>query len=394
MSVSEISGPEKPSRRPERPWFSAGPTVKRPGWTAEALSGALLGRGIRAPAVLARLKQAIELTREVLQVPADYQLTFTPGSDTGAMEAAMWGLLGPRKVQCLAYENFGLTWAVDLLEQLDVEAESLKAAYGEMSDLSRVDPEADLVFCWNGTTSGVRIPNADFISASRGGLTICDATSAAFAMPLAWDKLDVVTFSFQKALGGEAGIGVIALSPRAMERLSTHTPKWPVPKVLRMQKDGKPDMDLIGGAPFNTYSMMTAEDWLDGLRWAARVGGLPELERRTGANFEVIEAWVKRTPWIEFLAKDPAIRSETSVVLEFTDPMIRDLPPGGRQEFAAKLCTLLEREGVGFDLNSHRSAPPGLRIWCGCTVEEDDLEALTPWIEWAYATVAADLQAA
>ncbi len=386
--------PEQPSRRPERPWFSAGPTVKRPGWTPEVLSRALLGRGIRAPAVLARLKQAIELTREVLEIPADFQVTFTPGSDTGAMEAAMWSLLGPRKVQCLAYENFGLTWAADLLEQLDVEAESINAPYGQMSDLARVDPEADLVFVWNGTTSGARVPNADFISKTRGGLTICDATSAAFAMPLDWDKLDVVTFSFQKALGGEAGIGVIALSPRAMERLSTYVPTRPMPKVLRLQKDGKPDMDLIGGAPFNTYSMMTAEDWLDGLRWAARVGGLAELQRRTHENFGVIDAWVKRTPWIEFLVKDPAYRSETSVVLEFTDPAVRNLPPEGRAQFGAKLCTLLEREGVGFDLNSHRAAPPGLRIWCGCTVEHDDLEALTPWIEWAYATVTAELAAA
>jgi phosphoserine aminotransferase len=381
----------KPARRPERPWFSSGPTVKRPGWTADALSSALLGRGIRAPAVLARLKQAIELTREVLEIPADYRVTFTPGSDTGAMEAAMWGLLGPRKVQALAYENFGLIWAADLLHHLDVEAEAIEAPYGGMADLSRVDPKCDLVFVWNGTTSGARVPNADFISAKREGLTICDATSAAFAMPLDWKKLDVVTFSFQKALGGEAGVGVIALSPRAMERLSTFTPARPVPKVLRLQKDGRPDEDLIGGHPFNTYSMLTVEDWLDGLRWAARVGGLGELIRRTNDNFAVLEAWVAKSPWVEFLVRDPACRSETSVVLEFSDPTIRALPPQGRAEFAAKFCALLEREGVAFDINSHRAAPPGLRIWCGCTVEREDLEALTPWLEWAYATATEDL---
>ena len=385
---------EKPSRRPERPWFSSGPTVKRPGWTPEALNSALLGRGIRAPAVLARLKQAIELTREVLQVPADYRVTFTPGSDTGAMEAAMWSLLGPRPGQSLAYENFGLVWAADLLQHLDVEAEAFEAPYGEMSDLTRVDPNKDLVFVWNGTTSGARVPNADFIAADREGLTICDATSAAFAMPLDWGKLDVVTFSFQKALGGEAGVGVIVLSPRAMERLSTYKPTRPVPKVLRLQKlDGRPDEELIGGAPFNTYSMLTVEDWIDGLRWAARVGGVSELIRRTGENFAVLDAWVKRTPWIEFLVKDPAIRSETSVVLEFVDPAIRALPAAGRAEFGARLCTLLEREGVAFDINSHRMAPPGLRIWCGCTVERDDVEALTPWLEWGYASVMAELAA-
>jgi phosphoserine aminotransferase len=386
---------QKPSRRPERPWFSSGPTVKRPGWTPEAaLGSALIGRGIRAPAVLARLSQAIDLTREVLKVPADYALTFLPGSDTGAMEAAMWTLLGPRKVQALAYENFGRVWAADLLQHLDVEAEALEAPYGQMPDLSRVDPEADLVFVWNGTTSGVRVPSADFISAQRGGLTICDATSAAFAMPLDWAKLDVTTFSFQKALGGEAGIGAMALSPRALERLNTFTPARPVPKVIRIQKDGAPDPEIIGGYPVNTYSMLTIEDWMDGLRWASRMGGLEALIRRTGENFAVLSTWVERTPWIEFLAKDPAIRSETSVVLEFTDPAVRDLPSEGRAAFGAKVSALLEREGVGFDLNSHRSAPPGLRIWCGCTVERDDVEALIPWMEWAYHSVASELQAA
>ncbi|MBS0296723.1 MAG: phosphoserine transaminase [Proteobacteria bacterium] len=386
---------QKPFRRPERPWFSSGPTVKRPGWTPEAaLGAALVGRGIRAPAVLARLKQAIELTREVLQVPADYAMTFLPGSDTGAMESAMWTLLGPRRVQALAYENFGQVWAADLLEHLDVEAEAIKAPYGEMADLSKVDPEADLVFVWNGTTSGVRVPDADFIAADRKGLTICDATSAAFAMPLDWSKLDVTTFSFQKALGGEAGIGAMVLSPRALQRLNSFTPTHPVPKIIRIQKGGVGDAELIGGYPVNTYSMLTIEDWMDGLRWAARVGGLEQLIRRTNENFAILSAWVERTPWIDFLAKDPAIRSQTSVVLEFVDPAVRGLAPEGRAAFGAKLCALLEREGVGFDLNSHRSAPPGLRIWCGCTVERDDVEALLPWIEWAYHTTFQELATA
>ncbi len=385
---------QKPGRRPERPWFSSGPTVKRPGWTPEVLSQALIGRGIRAPAVLARLKQAAELTRQVLEIPASHKMAMLPGSDTGAMEAAMWSLLGPRPVQALAYENFGLTWAADLLHHLDVQAEALEAPYGAMSDLSKVDKEKDLVFCWNGTTSGVRVPNGDFIAADRTGITICDATSAAFAMPLPWDKLDVTTFSFQKALGGEAGIGVIVLSPRAMQRLADYEPSRPVPKVFRMRKDGKPDLELFDAMPVNTYSMLTFEDWMDGLRWASRVGGLSELIRRTHQNFETLAAWVETTPWIAFLPKDPAIRSETSVVLEFVDPAVKELPAQARSAFAAKVCTLLEREGVAYDINSHRTAPSGLRIWCGCTVETDDLEALIPWIEWAYATVAAEMQAA
>ncbi len=384
---------QKPTRRPERPWFSSGPTVKRPGWTPEALAPALVGRGIRAPAVLARLAQAIELTREVLEIPADYGVTFLPGSDTGAMEAAMWSMLGPRKVQVLAYENFGRIWAQDVLGQLDVQAEALEAPYGALPDLSRVDPEADLVFVWNGTTSGVRIPHTDFISPDRGGITICDATSAAFAMPLDWAKVDVTTFSFQKALGGEAGIGVAVFSPRAIERLNSFLPSRPIPKVARLHVDGKADMALMGGAPVNTYSMLTVEDWMDGLRWAARVGGLGELIRRTNENFAALSAWVERTDWIDFLARDAAYRSPTSVVLEFTDPRITGLEPKARAEFVTRLTNLLEREGVGFDLGSHRSAPAGLRIWCGCTVETDDVEALTPWIEWGYHSVLADMAA-
>ena len=382
---------QKPSRRPERPWFSSGPTVKRPGWTPEALSGALIGRGIRAASVLARLSQAIELTRGALEIPVDWRLTFLPGSDTGAMESAMWTLLGPRRVQVLSWENFGKVWAADAVEHLGLEAEVLDAPFGQISDLKRVDGEADLVFVWNGTTSGVRVADASFIAADRAGLVLCDATSAAFAMPLDWSKLDVVTFSFQKALGGEAGIGAIALSPRAIERMKAFVPPRPVPKVLRIRDTAGPDADILGGYPVNTYSMLTIEDWLDGLRWAAREGGLSQTIRRTRSNFKILEAWVQRTPWIEFLAADPAIRSETSVTLKFTDPRVSGLDEAARQAFAARVCSALEREGVGFDLQSHRSAPPGLRIWCGCTVERDDLEALTPWIEWAYQSTLAEM---
>jgi phosphoserine aminotransferase len=386
---------QKPSRRPERPWFSSGPTVKRPGWTSEALSQALLGRGIRAPTVLARLGQALELTREVLEIPADWRVGFVPGSDTGAMEAALWSMLGPRRVQALVYENFGGVWATDLLKQLkDLEVETIDAPFGALPDLGRVDPDADLVFVWNGTTSGVRVPDAGFIAADREGIVICDATSAAFAQALDWDRLDVVTFSFQKALGGEAGIGVIALSPRGWERLEAYVPTRAVPKVCRLHLDGRPDEAIFRGVPVNTYSMLTVEDWLDGLKWAARVGGLPELQRRTQANFALLSEWVSRTPWIAFLAEDPAIRSETSVVLQFTDPVVASLDGPGRTAFMNRFCSLLEREGVGFDLQSHRSAPAGLRIWCGCTVETEDLEALTPWLEWAWRAALAELQTA
>ena len=385
----------KPTRRPERPWFSAGPTVKRPGWTPEAaLSGALLGRGIRAPAVLARIAQAIELTREVLELPAVWRLGFLPGSDTGAMEAAMWSMLGPRPVQVLAYENFGSVWAHDLLKELDVEAEALTCPFGALPDLSRVDPEADLVLVWNGTTSGVRLPNADFIAEDRQGLVICDATSAAFAMDLPWDKLDVVTFSFQKALGGEAGIGAIALSPKAWARLESYVPTRAIPKVCRLHVDGRPDEAIYRGVPVNTYSMLTIEDWLDGLKWAARAGGLAELKRRTQANFALLSEWVERTPWVDFLARDPATRSETSVVLTFANADSFGSDSVKKSAFVARFCSILEREGVAFDINSHRSAPVGIRIWCGCTVERDDLEALLPWLDWAWATVSAEQMAA
>jgi phosphoserine aminotransferase len=392
LAAEADAAPVKPARRPERPWFGAGPTAKRPGWTPEALSQALIARAIRAPAVLARTREAVEATREVLEVPADYRLGFIPGSDTGAVEAALWTMLGARRVQVVSYENFGQTWKTDILDHLKLDADVLSAPYGRMADLSRIDPEADLVFVWNGTTSGVRVPNADFISDDRKGLAICDATSAAFAMPLDWKKLDVVTFSFQKALGGEAGIGALILSPRAVERIETFTPAWPVPKLYRLKgKDGKLDEDPFKGSLSNTWSLLTIEDWLDAMRWAGREGGLQALIARTNENFSRLAAWVAQTPWIEFLAEEPAIRSTTSVCLKFADPRVAALPEAEAAAFVKRYCALLEREGAAFDLAGHRAAPPGLRVWCGCTVEASDIDALTPWLDWAWAVVAAEL---
>ena len=388
MSLSE-----KPSRRPDRPWFSSGPTAKRPGWKAEDLNGALLGRLIRAPAVLARFRQGVQMTREVLEVPDTHRIVLIPGSDTGAMEAAMWGMLGPRPVQVMAYENFGRVWADDL-KHLGVGAELLSAPFGELPDLGEVDPDADLVFVWNGTTSGVRVPNGDFISEARRGITICDATSAAFAMDLDWEKLDVTTFSFQKALGGEAGVGMAILGPRAVERLNDYTPPRPLPKVIRLQLDGKADESLFDGGLINTFSLLTLEDWMDALRWASRIGGLAELKRRTVANYQVLEDWVARTPWIGFVAENRAMRSETAVCLKITDPDFSGSLEADQWAVLQGMFSMLEQEGVAFDINAHRSAPPGLRIWCGCTVEVEDVQSLTPWLEWAYALSKQELAAA
>lgn len=369
----------KPSIRPDRPWFSSGPTAKPPGWRIGDLSDDIMGRNIRAPEVLARFSQAHDLTRSVLQIPTDHVLCFLPASDTGAVEAALWNLLGEAPVQVLAFENFGKLWAADVRDHLQLDPEVIAAPWGELSDLSRVRPDCDLVFPWNGTTSGVRVPNADFINPDRTGLTICDATSAAFSMPLAWDRLDVVTFSFQKALGGDAGIGALVLSPRAIARLDHFTPERPIPKVLRLRNAEGFDRALAGGAPINTYSILTLEDWIVALEWAARLGGLPALMSRTQANFAALSAWVERTDWIAFLARDPATRSETSVCLAFTDPAAQT------REFVGRFCALLATEGVAFDIESHRAAPPGLRIWCGATVETADVEALIPWLDWARA---------
>ena len=374
----------KPSVKPTRPWFSAGPTAKRPGWSLAGLPTDLLGRGIRAPETVERFAHALKLTREVLQVPEDYVACYLPASDTGAVEAALWAMLGQRPVQVVAYENFGLTWAADVRDHLKLEPEVIEAPWGELPDLSRVDPAKDVVFPWNGTTSGVRVPDADFISDDREGLSICDATSAAFAMPLDWPKLDVTTFSFQKALGGEAGIGVAVLSPRAVARLDTYRAPWPVPKVLRLQDSKGFDRALATGTMINTFSVMTIEDWIDALEWAQGIGGLERLIARTDANFAALSDWVERTDWIDFLAARPEIRSTTSVCLKFTDGRVTGLPEAEQRAFVKRFKDLLEGEGAVFDMEPHRNAPPGLRLWCGCTVQTADVKAATPWLDWAF----------
>jgi phosphoserine aminotransferase len=384
----------KPAMRPARPEFSSGPCAKRPGWAPENLQNAVLGRSHRSKLGKARLKEAIDRTREVLGVPDDFLIGIVPGSDTGAVEMAMWSMLGPRPVQLLAFESFGKDWVTDVTKQLKIEAEVLDAPYGKLPDLSKVRKDADLVFTWNGTTSGVRVPDADFIAADREGITICDATSAAFAQDLDWTKLDVVTFSWQKALGGEAAHGVLILSPRAVTRLESYTPPWPMPKLFRMTKGGKVTLDLFEGATINTPSMLAVEDAVDALKWAASIGGLSEMRRRADANLAVLEAWAAKSGWVDFLAQDKAIRSNTSVCLKVVDPAICALSADAQADFAKKLASVLEKEGVALDIGGYRDAPAGLRIWCGATVDTADLDALTPWLDWAFATVSAELQAA
>ena len=384
----------KPAMRPARPEFSSGPCAKRPGWTPENLQNAVLGRSHRSKIGKARLKEAIDRTRQVLQVPDDFLIGIVPGSDTGAVEMAMWSMLGPRPVQLLAFESFGKDWVTDVTKQLKLDAEVLSAPYGQLPDLTKVRRDADLVFTWNGTTSGVRVPNADFIAADREGVVICDATSAAFAQELDWDKLDVVTFSWQKALGGEAAHGVLILSPRAVARLESYTPAWPMPKLFRMTKGGKVTLDLFEGATINTPSMLAVEDAVDALKWAEKIGGLTEMKRRADANLAALADWVERTPWVEFLAETPEIRSNTSVCLKVVDAQVTALSDDAQADFAKKLAALVEKEGVALDIGGYRDAPAGLRIWCGATVETSDLEALTPWLDWAFATVFAELQAA
>lgn len=353
----------------------------------------MLGRGIRAPEVVERFAHGLRLTREVLEVPDDWVLAYVPGSDTGAVEAVMWSMLGERPVQVLAWENFGHEWAKDARDHLKLEPEVISAPWGELPDLSRVDPTKDLVFPWNGTTAGVRVPNADFIPKDREGLAICDATSAAFAMPIDYSRLDVVTFSFQKALGGEAGIGVAALSPRAVARLDSYEPPRAVPKVLRLRGANGFDRALATGTMINTYSVWTIEDWIDALDWAKSIGGLGELIARTDRNAQALFEWVARTDWIEPLAVEPQTRSTTSVCLKIVDPRVTALDEAGRQAFVKRMKALLEAEGAAFDVESHRNAPAGLRLWCGCTVETVDVEAATPWLEWAFRIAVAELAA-
>ena len=383
----------KPALRPARPEFSSGPCAKRPGWTPENLKSAVLGRSHRSKLGKARLQEAIALTRSVLEVPDTHLIGIVAGSDTGAVEMAMWSMLGCRPVQLLAFESFGKDWATDAVKQLKLDAQVLDAAYGELPDLSQVRGDADLVFTWNGTTSGVRVPNADFIAADRVGITLCDATSACFAQALDWSKLDVVTFSWQKALGGEAAHGVLILGPRAVERLESFTPDRPLPKLFRMTKGGKLNAEIFEGATINTPSMLCVEDCIDALKWAEGIGGLEEMQRRADRNLDVLARWVEQTPWVAFLAADPAVRSNTSVCLKVVDPNIAALPDKAQADFAKKLAALLEKEGVALDVGGYRDAPPGLRIWCGATVDHTDLEALTPWLDWAFATVSAELAA-
>ena len=388
--------PQRPALRPARPEFSSGPCAKRPGWSADALRAGVLGRSHRSKPGKARLQRAIDRTREVLEVPADFLIGIVPASDTGAVEMAMWSMLGARPVQLLAFESFGKDWASDVVKQLRLtDAEVLDAPYGRLPDLTRVRPDADLVFTWNGTTSGVRVPDADFISAEREGVVICDATSGAFAQALDWTKLDVVTFSWQKALGGEAAHGVLILGPRAVQRLETYVPPWPLPKIFRLTKAAKGggvelNREIFEGATINTPSMLCVEDYLDALDWAGSVGGLAGLMRRSDANLGVVADWVARTPWVDFLAETPELRSNTSVCLKVIDPRVTGQPPAAQAELAKRLATLLETEGVAFDVGGYRDAPPGLRIWCGATVQTADLQALTPWLDWAFATVLAE----
>lgn len=384
-----------PAMRPADPRFSSGPCVKRPGWSLEALGDASLGRSHRAKPGKAKLAEAIELTRKILQVPETHRIGIVPASDTGAVEMAMWSMLGARGVDMLAWESFGAGWVTDVVKQLKLtDVRRIEADYGELPDLAQVDCDRDVVFTWNGTTSGVRVPNADFIAADRAGLTICDATSAAFAQRLDFDKLDVVTFSWQKVLGGEAAHGMIILSPRAVERLENHVPNWPLPKIFRMTKGGKLIEGIFSGETINTPSMLAVEDYLDALRWADSIGGLDALIARADANFAVIDEFVANSPWLGHLARAPETRSNTSVCLSVVDPDIAALDAEAKAAFAKGLVSLLDKEGVALDIGAYRDAPPGLRIWAGGTVETSDLAALMPWLDWAFATRKAALQQA
>ena len=375
-----------PAVRPSVPHFSSGPCAKRPGWTPQALKDGLLGRSHRSKPGRAKLKRALDLTREILQIPADYRIAIVPASDTGAVEMALWSLLGPRPVTMLAWESFGEGWVTDVVKQLKLKNVTvLTAGYGELPDLAKVDPASDIVFTWNGTTSGVRVANADWIVADRGGLAICDATSAAFAQPLDWGKLDVITFSWQKAVGGEAAHGMLILSPRAVARLESYTPPWPLPKIFRMTKGGKLNEGVFQGETINTPSMLCVEDYIDALDWAKSIGGLPALRARADANAKIIADWVARAKWIDFLAGDPAVRSNTSVCLKVVDPAVTRLPADAQAAFVKGIAAALDREGIAYDVDAYRDAPPGLRIWCGSTVERADVEALTLWLDWAYA---------
>lgn len=384
-----------PAVKPANPNFSSGPCAKRPGWTVNVLADALVGRSHRAKPAKARIEKAIALTRELLEVPADYLIGIVPASDTGAVEMALWSMLGARGVDMLTWESFGEGWVTDVQKQLKLaDVRVLKAAYGELPNLSEVNFDNDVVFTWNGTTSGVRVPNGDWIPADRKGLTICDATSAAFAQNLDFSKLDVVTFSWQKALGGEAAHGILILSPRAVERLETFKPDRPLPKIFRLTKGGKLMADIFEGATINTVSMLCIEDAVDAMEWGKTVGGLKGMQARANANFKVLNDWVKQTPWVDFLAKNEAERSNTSVCLVISDPEITALSEDAQAAFAKAIVSRLDKAGVAYDIGGYRDAPTGLRIWAGSTVDADSLAALTPWLDYAFATEKAALSKA
>ena len=371
-----------PAARPARPYFSSGPCAKRPGWSPDKLKLDVLGRSHRSKLGKSRLKYAIDLTRKILGVPDTHRIGIVPASDTGAVEMALWSMLGARPVTVMAWESFGEGWVTDVVKQLKLDPQVVKAPYGELPDLTRVPQDHDVVFTWNGTTSGVRVPNGEWIRDDRDGLMIADATSAVFAMPMPWDKLDVVTYSWQKVLGGEGGHGVLILGPRAVERLETYKPAWPLPKIFRMTKGGELIEGIFEGETINTPSMLAVEDYIDALEWADSIGGLDELIARSTANAQALDRWVQSAPWIDHLAADPATRSNTSVCLKVVDPA-----HAGNSDVPKKIAALLEKEGVAFDIGGYRDAPPGLRVWCGATVDTSDVEALGPWLDWAFAEV-------
>ena len=376
----------KPQRRPACPNFSSGPCAKRPGYSVTALQNALFGRSHRSKLGKARLKEVITRSRNLLGMPKDYRLAITPASDTGAVEMILWSLLGARGVDALTWESFGEGWVTDIEKQLKIkDLRVFRAPYAQIPDLSQVDTDRDVVFPWNGTTSGARIPNGDWIKADRQGLTICDATSGVFAMDLPWEKLDVVTWSWQKVLGGEAAHGMLALSPRAIERLNSYTPPWPLPKIFRLTNKGKFSEGIFAEETINTPSMLAVEDAIDSLKWAESIGGLPQLRARCESNLAAIAAWVEKTPWVDFLVEDPKVRSCTSVCLKIVADGFDKLPVDQQWAAVKKLEALLDAEGVAYDIAGHRDAVPGLRIWCGATIERSDVEALLPWLDWAFA---------
>src|SRR5580698_4521701 len=385
-----------PEIRPADARFSSGPTKKRPGWSLQALEGALLGRSHRSKAGKAKLKEVIDRTRSLLAVPAYFKIAIVPASDTGSVEMAMWSMLGARPVDVFAWESFGEEWVTDAVEQLKIEDCRIHVGrpYGVLPDLSLARRTADILFTQNGTTSGAKIPNFDWIPADREGITFNDATSGAFAQPIEWSKCDVVTFSWQKVLGGVAAHGMLILSPRAVARLESYVPPRPLPKIFRMAKNGRLDQELFEGATINTPSLLATEDYLDALKWAQSIEGVAALQARANANAKVLADWVTRTPWVDFLAPVEATRTNTGVCLKVVDERVTSLPPAGQAEFAKNLAAILEKENVAVDAASYRSAPPGLRIWCGATVEQGDLQALTPWLDWAFATCVAQLQKA